>query len=254
MKTYDVCGFIGNWAFRKIHKNTMNALVEVHKKDDVAGGLVGCLESVFYNDPYESDADAAKLVNAVPGYRFAMTCNPMLPGAMEDLSRGKRELNAAAVRLYPSYHGYAPDDEEVVAFCREAGRVGLKVIVTSRMEDERIDYLLQQKVQPAMKVLELATRCPDTKFLISGAYNTEILTIAEQVNSTPNIWVDTACFKHNLFIYDVLLEKVSADKVVFGAGFPLYTFKSQQLNLATCRCAAEVLEKVASRNYEAFLN
>jgi len=253
MKTYDVCGFIGNWAFRKLHKNTIDSLLEVHKKDDVIGGLVGSLESVFYNDPYESDTDAAKIVNATPGYSFAMSCNPMLPGAFEDLERGKKELNAVAVRLYPSYHGYTLDNEKVVEFCKEAGRVGLRVIVTSRMEDERIDYLLLQKVQPALKVIELAQKCPDTKFLISSAYNSEIMTIAQKVNETPNVWVDTACFKHILFTYDVLFKTVSADKVIFGAGFPLYTFKCQQLNLETCRCDKEILEKVAYKNYEAFM-
>lgn len=253
MKTYDVCGFIGNWPFRKLYKNTMDDLLEVHRKDDVAGGLVGCLESVFYNDPYESDTDAAGIVNAHPGYRFAMSANPLLPGAVDDLAKGKDELNAAAVRLYPSYHGYSPDDEKIVTFCKEAGKAGLRVIVTSRMEDERIDYLLYQKVQPALKVIELAKKCPETKFLISGAYNTEITKIAEEVNRTPNVWVDTACFKHVLFTYDVLFETVNPDKVIFGAGFPLYTFKCQQLNLATCRCKKDILEKVAYGNYETFM-
>jgi len=220
---YDACAFTGHWPFRKIYRGTFPELKAAHEKNSIGGGLVGCLDSVFFNDPYEGDEDCAAELGSE--YDFAGTVNPFLPGAAEDLERYANILYAKAVRLYPSNHGYDCDAPEVISLCRRAGELGLRVAVTVRTEDIRLDYLFKQKEISIDAVTELAERCPETAFLISNIYVRELAGIQDRFLACPNAWADTARFKDGMFTIEDMMKVYPAEKLVFGSGAPLLAMK-----------------------------
>ena len=254
MKKYDVSGFIGSWPFRKIFKGTLADLKALHAANGISGGLVGSITGVFHNDPYENDIDAAEIIKG-SGYGFVMTANPMLPGSPDDLEKGKKELGAVAVRLCPSYHKYALTDPTVVEYCRKAGELGLRVIVTERMEDYRLDYLINQSFPPAGDTAALAKACPETKFLLSSAAVDELGSIAGDINSLPNLWADISNLNHYLFSLDVVLDGrgISADKLIYGSMSPLYCMRSTLLNVENSAASNEIKNKIMSNNFEDFM-
>jgi len=252
-KYYDACSFIGNWPFRKIHKGKITDLMAEHKKNGITGGLVGCLDSVFFNDPYEGDEEVAKLIRDC-GYDFAATVNPMLPGTLEELDSIKTVLGASAIRLYPSNHGYSCASEEAIAVAKRAGELGLKVVVTVRTEDIRIDYCFKQSGVAMADIVALAKACPDTKFLFSNIYVGEAMGIAPAINECNNIWIDISRFNHMLFVIEKALEKIDAKKIIFGSGFPLLTMKCMLLNVEYAEVDDSVKEMIMSSNYEDFIS
>jgi len=249
---YDAGCFIGNWPFRKIHKGKITDLIAEHKKNGLGGGLVGCLDSVFFNDPYEGDEEVAKLINDC-GYYFAATVNPLLPWAVDDLDRIKNDLKASAIRLYPSDHGFRCDDEKVIAVAKRAGELGLKVVITVRTEDIRIDYCFKQVPVDVKAIVNLAKACPDTKILASNIFIGEAFAIAPDLNALDNLWVDMARFNHMVFVVEKALEKIDARKIIFASGFPLLTLKCMLLNLEYACISDEIKEQIISSNFEDFI-
>ena len=252
MKNYDVCCFTGNWPFRKIHKGKMSDLIAEHKKNGISGGLVGCLDSVFYNDPVEGDEEVCNEIIAA-GYSFAAAANPTLTGAIDDLDIIRNKLHASAVRLYPSDHLYSLKSPEVVEYCKKAGEMGLRVIITVRTEDIRIDYCFKQGSVAVAELAYLAKECPGTKFLFSNIFIGEIFAIADAVNSLDNVWVDMARFNHYLFALEKTLEKIKAEKIIFGSGFPLLTMKCMLLNVEFAEIPEATKSMIMSENYERFM-
>ncbi|MEA4832565.1 hypothetical protein SDC9_116856 [bioreactor metagenome] len=251
-KHYDACGFIGNWPFRKLHKGKLSDLMAVHMENSISGGLVGCLDSVFFNDPYEGDEECAAMLKGSP-YLFAGTVNPTLPGAEEDLYKYKNKLGAAAIRLYPSDHSYSCDDSRVISLCRLAGKLGLRVVITVRTEDIRLDYLFKQTGVSIPAIMQLCESCPDTKFLISNIYIGEVFSVSGQINSLPNVWVDMSRFNHLLFTADKAVEQIKPEKLVFGSCFPLLSLKCMLLNIETSLLSDDIKDMMLGGNFEDFI-
>jgi predicted TIM-barrel fold metal-dependent hydrolase len=216
---YDACAFVGHWPFWKVKKGSFSDLKAAHEKNGIGGGLVGCLESIFFNDPYEGDEECAALLDG--SYVFAGTVNPFMPGAEEDLERCLNILRAGAIRLYPSDHGYDCDAPEVISLCKKAGALGLRVAVTVRTEDIRLDYLFKQRETSLEGIARLIESCPDTAFLISNAYIRELKKLRDSLLACENAWADTARFKDGMFALEEALKVIPAEKLIFGSGAPL---------------------------------
>ncbi len=249
----DACCFTGSWPFRKIHKGKMSDIMSAHKKHGITGGLVGCLNSVFYNDPYEGDEEVAKLIKDC-GYRFAATVNPLLPGTLEELDNIKNVLGADAIRLYPSNHSYACNCDEVKAVAKRAGELGLKVVITIITEDIRLDYCFKQTPVNCRLIPELLDACPDTKFLISCIKPGEIFVIADALNAHENVWVDTARFSHEFMALDSVTKRLSHKKIVFGSGAPLLSMRCMLLNAECTDLDDDIIEMIMRSNFEDFIS
>ena len=160
----DTTCFTGRWPFRKLGKPAIANLLEDHVKNGITAGVVSNLESIFYNDPMEGDEElAAKLPK---GYKLAVTHNPLISYSVKEISRNP--LNASAVRLFPSYHGYNICDGAVREFCRAAASAGLIVYIVCRMDDERLDYIHKQNVPSIGDVITLTRSTPECRFVLTG--------------------------------------------------------------------------------------
>lgn len=220
----DAAAFCGHWPYYRLRSEKLPQVLEMLKKSDISGGLMSGLEAVFYNDPWEADGP---LLEALKGtaWQVAMAVNPMLPWAGELMLRGKN-AGAAAVRLYPCVHDYDEDDCEVIRLCRLAGQLGLPVIVTLRMEDERMQYLLRQRSPDFARIRRLTEQCAGTKFLLSNCLTHQV----EELLPLPsNVWFDTAGFKGEFYLEDQ--NVIPPDRILFGSFAPLQAPRSAVLGI-----------------------
>ena len=214
---FDSTSFTGKWPFRKLGKPDIAHLVEDHARHCITGGVVSKLESVFYNDPMEGDEELA--ANLPPGYKLAITHNPLLPFAINEIK--ENSLGAVAVRIFPSYHGYNPKDDVVKEFCRAAASANLVVYVMARMDDVRLDYLFKQNIPSIGDIAALAQAVPECKFVLSGLVMGSICAEADVVSRCNNLYVDTAYANAPVFPFDDIVKVLPVERILYATHYPM---------------------------------
>lgn len=223
---YDFSAFSGRWPFRRVRNHELSHQLAQHRGLGISGGVMSSLEAVFYNDSREADLP---LLDALPDHwQLAMCVDPTLPwaeAAIEDShSRGVRFL-----RLYPCIHDYTLTDSALHRVCALAERLRMTVILTARMEDDRLCRLLRQLPVPIDGCLALARKYPGARFLLSGFYLSEL---TRALPLPENLWADTAGLCHGLDPVTALIDAgFPAEKLVFGSFSPLNCTESHLLNL-----------------------
>lgn len=220
---FDAAAFCGNWPYYYLRDGQLSQVRENLGKANIDGGLMSSLDAMFYNDPWEADG---KLLAALKGtnWRLAMCVNPVLPWA-ESLLRQGAAAGVGAVRIYPCIHGYQEDDERAVAICRLAGELELPVIVTMRVEDARMAYLLKQQDPNCACIRHLIAQCEHTKFILS---NCLVHQVGELLPLPRNVWFDTAGFKGEFYLEQ---QEIAQDRILFGSFAPLQAHSSALLSV-----------------------
>lgn len=218
---FDTAAFCGHWPYHHLRDSDVQQMLARYHAAGIDAGLMSSLDAVFYQDPWEADGP---LVAALAGtnWRVAMSLNPMMPWAQQLIAQGKN-AGVAAVRLYPCVHDYAVDDPQVVALCRRAGELGLPVILTTRMLDDRVCYLLKQRETEAERIVNLVRQCENTRFLVSNATARGVLDLAPVPE---NLWVDTAGQRIDGFVETQ--TDVPLDRFLFGSFAPLQCIRSSR--------------------------
>ena len=214
---FDATAFTGRWPFRKQGKQDITCLVEDHAKNGITSGCISSLESIFYNDPMQGDEELASKLP--PGYKLAITHNPLLPYAVKEINRN--DLSAAAVRIFPSYHGFNPADDVVKEFCRAAAMANMIVYVVIRMDDIRLDYVFKQTVPSISDVAALAQAVPECRFVLSGAVVGSICAAAEVISRCDNLYVDTAYANAPTFPFDAITEALPFERILYATHHPM---------------------------------
>lgn len=239
---FDAAAFCGHWPYRYLREAELTQILGCMKQNSIGGGWMSSLDAVFYNDPWEADC---RLVEALAGtnWRVAMSVDPTQPWAEELLRRGKT-AGACAVRLYPCIHDYNEDDERVVSLCRLAGALGLPVLLTLRMEDARMTYLLKQRQPDFGRIRRLIGLCAQTQFVVSNCLVHEV---DELLPCLQNMWFDTAGFKADFFLETQ--KSIPKDRILFGSFAPLQCIKSALLCVPEALKAA-VMQENAKELYK----
>lgn len=222
---FDAAAFCGNWPFYRLRDAQLPQMLEKLKSEGIGGGFISSLDAIFYNDPWEADGELVKALDGT-AFRVAMCVDPMLPWSGMHLQQGK-QAGVGAVRLYPCVHDYLEDDQSVVAICRLAGMLELPVILTLRVEDARMAYLLQQKEPDFDRIRSLITQCEGTKFIISNCLMHQV---AELQPLPENVWFDTAGFKGDFYLEQQ--QEIRQDRILFGSFAPLQSLSSAVLAAA----------------------
>ena len=234
---FDAAAFCGHWPFYHLRDGELAQVLEKLKAEHIEGGFLSSLDAIFYNDPWEADGALVETLRGT-AWRVAMCVNPTLPWSGLHLQQGK-EAGVGAVRLYPCIHGYPEDDERAVAICRLAGMLELPVILTLRVEDVRMSYLMKQEDPDFQRVRSLVLQCPQTKFLLS---NCLVHQVSELVPLPENVWMDTAGFKGDFYLESQ--QEIPKDRIVFGSFAPLQCLSSALFAVTTGEKTAVMQENL----------
>lgn len=230
MTQIDINCLAGHWPFRYIRKNTVAELLEVHRHNGFSLGIVGSLDSVFYNDPMEGDKLLAQDLEGT-GYRLAATINPTLPSFVQDWQYAKEKLHAAAARVYPTYHNYDLDHPDFLRLCRLLNEERVPLLLCLRLEDARLEYLICQKKLSLSLVKDIADAFPQMPIVLLNIYGQELKELGERAWDYLNLYIDTSGLKNNLFDLEKIVRTVGAKKIVFGSQWPLNCFASTALKV-----------------------
>lgn len=221
---YDFSAFSGHWPYRYLRRSTVSEQLTEYERLRFSGGCMSSLDGIFYNDPWEADAPLLRALSGT-GWKLAMCVNPSLPWT-EQTVRHAHSLGVRHLRLYPGIHRYPIHAAAEV--CALADALHMPVIITGRMEDERLCYLLNQRPVSAKECIALAAQFPNVTFLLSGFYLSELTGL-----SIPqNLWTDTSGLCHGLHPVQALIESgFPPEKILFGSMSPLQCLHSHLLNL-----------------------
>ena len=222
-------------------------MVADHEKNGISGGIVSNLESIFYNDPMEGDEELAEKLPE--NYLLALTHNPMLPHAANEIS--KNGLNAAAVRLFPCYHGYRVNGPQVVEFCRAAAGAGLLIYIIARMDDMRFDYLFRQHVTDFSDITELAEKVPEAGFVVSQG--SDIYKRIDEINKIPNLYADNAYIPDVVFGYRNKARLFKPGKLLFATHYPMQCMESNTIAIKLADIGDDEKENITRNNIETLL-
>ena len=214
---YDFAAYAGHWPFHQLRQGSLSQVLEKYKTAGFSGGCISSLEAIFYNDPWEADGPLLEVLRDT-GWELALCVDPTLPW-WEPRLREARKMNVRFARLYPGIHGY--DIRNTERLWKVAEELGVTLLITARLEDERLCRLLNQGSVPIEDCTAMAEQFPRVQTVLSGFYRHELHALA---NWPDNLWTDTSGLRHGP------LEK-HYDRTVFGSGFPLQCLESHLLNL-----------------------
>lgn len=244
MKRFDCNCFAGNWPFYKVRYNTVEKIRDLHERIGITGGFISACESIFYQDPYEAEADLAEKLKGTP-YHQAMILNPTLPGWKADLKRGVEELNIKAVRLMPTYHKYALTDPVLKELADAVKAYDLPLLLTFRLRDERCMWMFQADFIDIGQVRTFLETYTDIPTLLTDASAYEMQQLADVFKKRTDLFADCSGLKDGLFAADRAYE-VIGDRLVYGSAAPLLEMQASFYNVTMSLIPEDAKPKILS--------
>ena len=253
MGKMDVNCLIGHWPFRKLGKNTLPDLFKIHSENGITAGCVSSLNSIFYNDPLEGEAELHAAIKGTAGYSHIATVNPTLTSSRYDLTKCVKLYPVKGVRIYPGYHGYLLSDPCVSALCDKLEQLNLPLFLTLRMEDERLDYLMTPRVLPMDELKAFISAHTKLRVILLNIRTYEI-TDCVDVLKHPNVFFDTSGFGYEQFNVEKYVAEFGPGKQVYGSLYPLNCLKSSILQVEKADLSDKIKQQIFYDNAQLALN
>jgi predicted TIM-barrel fold metal-dependent hydrolase len=184
-------------------------------------------------------------VRRTPALLPVPVINPALATWREHLAACLAAAPIRAVKIIPAYHNYSLRLPSLAPFIDAVNAAGLRLIVATRLEDERHRYhALALKGLPVTQVAAFLARFPSTHFLCSGLYKPEIETLAA---THENFSADIA-FAEWLNTLALLTQKIPVRRLLLGTNTPLFDTRAQVDKLRLARLPAKTLALIGSAN------
>src|SRR4051812_47965662 len=110
----DINSYVGNWPYRGLRGNTLEAMTSRMNKFGVDKAVVSNLNGLFYVDSQIANEELNKEMKSNEAFKdrfipFA-TINPILPWWKKSLEVSHKQLGMKGIRIYPLYHQYKITD------------------------------------------------------------------------------------------------------------------------------------------------
>ncbi len=248
---FDCNGFIGEWPFRRFYHGGMEGLQKVWEQAGITAGAVSTLNSVFYNDPMEAEELLAETLKDTSCLHI-MGVNPTLPATALSIDEAVERFGIRGVRIYPGYHGYRLDDPCIEELYKVLKKHDLPLIVSVRLEDLRVNYLMTPRILTEEELKALPDRMPDVKILYTAMQAYEVTGMAETFREKENLFVECSWFKSAVHPFEEVMENVPAEKILYGSGYPLNCLQSTMTALEHAAISKEDKAMILSGNAARF--
>lgn len=230
----DVHVSLSRWPFRRLPLDDTPALVDALRALGVTQAWAGTFDGLLHKDIASANARLAdECARHGNGLLLPFgSVNPKLPDWEEDLRRCAETFAMRGVRLHPNYHGYALDDPVFARLLTLAAERRLVVQIVTAMEDERMMHpLVQVKPVDVAPLETLVPSVPGARVVLLNATRTVPFPLLPKVVAAGEVCIDIASLEGVAAVAN-LIDRVPADRIVFGTHAPLFYLESAVLKLA----------------------
>ena len=173
-----------------------------------------------------------------------MGINPLLPAAVESVYEAYKRWGIRGVRIYPGYHGYRLDDSRLASLAGLLEELCLPLMVTMRLEDERLNYLITPRTVTPEEQLALPALYPRLRLIYTGMQTYEVIGLSETFAQDQNLFAETSFFKSPCTVFEDVLKAVPAGRILYGSGYPLNCLQSTLIALEKADVPQETKRKI----------
>ncbi|QYM78001.1 amidohydrolase family protein [Horticoccus luteus] len=249
MSLIDTNVHLGPWPFSFLPEFNAPQLAAHLAAEGIDRALVSPLPAALAPDPLPANRTLFAAVRRTPTLLPLPVVNPALAHWREQLD-ATATGPLRAIKLLPPYHNYRPEAPRFAAFFAEVAARHLKVVVETRLEDDRHRYHgLSVKALTAKQLAPFLQRYPDLRPLVLGLGLPELRELAQQKLTAFSF--DTAFVEWTDSIA-TLAKEFSTDRVMFGSHAPFLVARASLAKLTTAQLPAAVRRAFSSRNAEKF--
>ena len=215
----DANTWIGHWPFRRIRLADAAGLGQLMARTGTDVALVSPLSGPFYLDPLtgveemleDEGWDGARM-------RPLAVVNPHFPGWREDLRTMATDMGCVALRLIPNYHDYSLYSDEAVQAAQAATDLGLPVVVTVRMHDERSHHRrIYMPPVPVEDIRFLMRMVPQGRYLLSQVTFWEAAGLLSEMDLVADAGWEMS-YKPPAFVVERVVREHGAEHLLYGSG------------------------------------
>lgn len=246
----DVHVTLSRWPFRRLPLDETTTLMDALRALGVTQAWAGTFDGVLHKDIGAANARLAEEC-AKHGDGLLLpfgSVNPTLPDWEEDLRRCAEVFAMRGIRLHPNYHGYTLDDPVFARLLTLATERKLVVQLVTAMEDERMMHpLMQVKAVVAAPLEAIVPTVPGARIVLLNATRTVPFPLLPKIVAAGEVYVDIASLEGVAGTAN-LIERIPAERVLFGSHAPLFYPDSAVLKLDESPLSADDLSAIRSGN------
>jgi len=219
----DINCFVGYWPFRRIPYRTVTDIRDLMGRTKAWRALVTPLAGLFYKDCLSAVREMIEEMDAHagPGLLPVAVVNPAFPGWEDDLATLVDDWGCVALRLFPNYHGYRLPDPQAAELLRIAESRGLPVMISVRVQDERLHHWLV-RVEPVscLDITWVLRMFPEVRVVLCDVSPDEVDQLRGDIVAHAHASVDTSARMPQFYVEE-LVAQLASERVVYGTGMPL---------------------------------
>ena len=216
---------------------------------DRAGIDRACINCIFHGEARRGNDLVAEFVRKAPD-RFIPVAfvTPHYPDEMvPELERCFDQLGARYIKIYPHYVRVSQEDPMYYPIFEFASDRNLAVMCHAwhYFDPESVSILKRYKT--------LLTRFPKVQWVIAHGGSGSRRKIVEAAHELPEIYLET-CGSARPGAIDYVVDRVGADRVLFGTDMPLLDGAQQIAKIAIADISPEEKQKILGLNAKRLLN
>lgn len=251
MRIIDTCGYIGNWPFRQIVKNTIEDVDKLAADVGVDTMMIGSSNALLYKNAYDGNME---LYNALQGKQFntkflpMAMINPSYTRWEEDAKFFIKELGFFGLEFNPDYMNCSYANEGAKLY-RLASELGVPLRVNLEFENCRQAHHMDFSKPTIMTAALPMLNAGDAPVILNGFIGMDA-GVAKLARERGNIFVDI--LRVDSFAANGLenfIDAIGVDNLCIGTRLPFSYAEPNLVKLAFCKALSdEDREKIAWKN------
>jgi predicted TIM-barrel fold metal-dependent hydrolase len=234
LKIADINTVFGFFPKRKVDCSLerLRSLLERHC---ISKALTISLKAAFY-DYKEGNEETLEACRKDPRLLPAASVDPRAYLGEEDKIEELRRRGFKAIRIFNEFQGYPPDYGPLLRLIENLEGKGLPLVVCNTGYGFMTKIVRETKGLGYPVVILGCSYDALSEFIVLSAEN-------------PHLYIETSQLT-SPDAFEVLVEKVGSNRIIFGSGIPLIYFKAAYMMIEKAKIPEEDKEAILHRNFE----